>query len=316
MGQVFRDASELTAGVRRAITVGNFDGFHRGHRAILNNLTEIAEKRGLEPLLVTFDPHPRTVIRPDLDLKMILTPEEEIQTLSEVFSGDFLVLTFDENMRQLSADSFVREVLISTLGMSVLVSGENNTLGKDRQGDVEFLKAHAAEVGYEFVVTPKVESDGRAVSSSLIRELISKGDISGANRALCRPYRLSGEVIRGLGLGKKLGYPTANLAVDPRKILPGEGVYATRVFVGAERFGGMLFVGKNHMDPQGSCSVEANILDFDRDIYGEVITYEPVAFVRGNKKFNSQQALISQIEKDKEVILDILKQTKENSSDC
>lgn len=316
MGQVYREISEMPEGVKRAVTVGNFDGFHRGHRAILDTLIQAAQAKDLQPLLLTFNPHPRSVIRPDLQLKMILTPEEEIQTLQEVFSGDILVLTFDENIRELSADSFVREVLIRTLGMSVLVSGENNTLGKNRQGDVEYLKAHASEVGYEFIITPKIELEGRAVSSSLIRERIASGDISGANQALCRPYRLSGEVIRGLGLGKKLGYPTANLAIDARKVLPGEGIYATRVRVGSESFGGMLFVGKNHMDPKGSYSVEANILEFDRDIYGEVITYEPIAFVRGNQKFDSQQALVEQIEKDKEIILNILKRTKENSSDC
>ncbi|HSG98638.1 MAG TPA: riboflavin biosynthesis protein RibF, partial [candidate division Zixibacteria bacterium] len=270
-------------------------------------------ERGLQPLLLTFDPHPRSIVRPSQAPRKILTSHEELETLQEAFAGDILVMDFDENVRDMSADRFVRDVLIRTLGMRVLVSGENNTLGKDRQGDAAYLRQHARDHGYEYVVVPAVTDDGETVSSSAIRRYIARGEIEAANRLLLYPYRISGKVIRGLGLGRKLGYPTANIAIHPNKALPREGVYAATVTVGDERFGAMMFVGRNHMDPVESFSVEGNILNFERDIYGERITYWPISFVRENRRFQSQEALIEQIGKDKLVIEEILRKKEPTS---
>jgi riboflavin kinase / FMN adenylyltransferase len=315
MGDFYKGISEVKSSSGRAITVGNFDGIHLGHLAIIQGLCDEADKRGLEPLIITFNPHPREVINPDEAPKLIFLPDEEGHALQNVYSGDVLSMPFTEKIRNLTALEFISDVLIKRLSMKALISGENNTIGKDRCGDQQRLAHLAQELDYDFIVIPKVIVDGRKLSSSAIRESIAAGDMQAANSALTQPYSISGEVIRGMGLGRKLGYPTANLHYQERKSLPKEGVYAAEVIVRGVCYGGMMFIGKNYLNPEDAFSVEANILDFDEDIYGEVITFRPLAFVRANRRMSGKEELVKQIDKDKIVIREILEQ-KETERVC
>ncbi len=315
MGNFYTNLSEVSESKGRAITVGNFDGIHHGHLAIIDGLCEEAEKRGLEPLIVTFVPHPREVINPGNAPKLIFLPEEEREALQNAYTGDVLWLPFTEEIRGLTAKEFISEMLIKKLSMKALVSGENNTLGKDRCGDQQRLIELSKQLNYDFIVIPKVVVNGHKLSSSEIRKAIAAGDMDAANKALSQPYSLSGEVIRGMGLGRKLGYPTANLQYPERKALPKEGVYAAHIIVAGHKYGGMMFIGKNHLHPEDALSVEANILNFDQDIYGEHITFQPIAFVRENRRMTSKDELVQQIGKDKIIIEEILQQ-KETEHVC
>ena len=315
MGHIYTKLFEAPQSSGRVITVGNFDGLHRGHCALLAELVSQADARGLEPLLVTFTPHPREVINPAKAPKLIFLPGEEQEALRNVYQGDVLIMPFTADIRNLTAREFIAELLIDKLAMKALVSGQNNTIGKDRCGDRERLEQLSRELHYDFVIVPPVVINGRRISSSAIREAIANGDMQAANRSLSQPYSISGEVIRGMGLGRKLGYPTANLKYEVRKALPKAGVYATHVIVNGETYDGMMFIGKNYLNPDDAFSVEANILDFDEDIYGEIVTFQPVAFVRDNRRMSSQDELIEQIRKDKTMIESILEK-KETEHVC
>ncbi len=315
MGNFYNKISDLPKCAGRAITVGNFDGIHLGHLAIIKTLCNEADKRGAEPLIITFEPHPREVINPDQAPKLIFLPGEERQALRDAYSGDVLFMPFTEDIRNMTAIEFISDILIKKLSMKAMVSGENNTIGKDRCGDQQRLTHLANELNYDFVIVPHVVIDGQKLSSSAIRKSIAAGEMEAANASLSQPYSISGEVIRGMGLGRKLGYPTANLHYQERKALPKEGVYAAEVIVKGISYGGMMFIGKNYLNPDDAYSVEANILEFDEDIYGEVVTFRPLIFVRANRRMESKEELVEQIDKDKIVIQEILEQ-KETERAC
>jgi len=315
MGRIYTQLAELPQSHGRVITVGNFDGLHRGHCALLRELVSQADSRGLEPLLVTFAPHPREVINPAQAPKLIFLPGEEREALAKVYHGDVLIMPFTGDIRNLTAREFIAKILIRKLAMKSLVSGRNNTLGKDRCGDRRRLEQLSQELNYDFVIVPPVVINGQRLSSSVIRAAIAAGDMPAANCALSQPYSISGEVIRGMGLGRKLGYPTANLKYEERKALPKAGVYAAQVIVKDQKYDGLMFIGRNYLNPEAAFSVEANILAFDEDIYGEIITFQPVEFVRGNRRMSSQEELIEQIGRDKTVIESILAE-KETERVC
>lgn len=315
MGVVYFGIDEIPPAEARAITVGNFDGFHRGHKAIIDGTLDTARRLEAQPTLLTFRPHPRFIINPDSAPQLILTPEEELETLQQVFPGDILLMTFDDTIRNMTDREFIQSILIDRLSLKALISGETNTLGKNRVGDRSRLEELSSQLGYEFVVIKPVTIKGKALSSTLIRAHIASGELGQANQLLETPYRISGEVIRGMGLGRKLGYPTANLEFNQFKALPREGIYAATVIVDEVSYGGMMFVGKNHLNPQEAFSVEAHILEFDREIYGEIITFLPFEFVRENRPIKTTEELVQQIGKDKIVIESILKK-KETSSVC
>ncbi len=315
MPHLYRDINLLPASRGRVVTLGSFDGLHLGHRALLKKLAEVASARSLDPLVVTFDPHPRSVISPDNHPQLLLTPEEETTMLGKVTPADTLVLPFNKAMQNMTAEEFVTRLLLEKMNMKALVAGENHAIGHNREGNTAALREMGSRYNFTLTTLAPVTCGGTIVSSSAIRRLIAEGDLPKANSLLGDRYRLSGEVIRGIGLGRKLGYPTANINYDKRKALPREGIYATHIDVAGVRYGGMLFVGRNHMDPAGSFSVEGNIFDFDADIYGDHITYLPVSLVRENRIISTREELIRQMAQDKEMVTAIIQQ-KEKSSVC
>ncbi|MBD3257575.1 bifunctional riboflavin kinase/FAD synthetase [candidate division GN15 bacterium] len=289
------------------ITLGTFDGIHLGHQAIFRRVREIAQADKLQPILVTFHPHPRVVVTPDKIPMLLTTIEEKEQFVPHFFDGTTVVVEFNEQVKNLTAEEFVKQVLVDHLGVRRLVVGYDHALGKDRSGDIPELTRLGSEWGFDVEVVAPVIYDDKKVSSSRIREALSAGEFEMALRLLGHDYAIAGKVERGIGLGRKIGYPTANVSYNQRKLLPGQGVYACWVQVGREEFDGMMFIGQNHFNPEERLTVEANIFDFDRDIYDQNIIVHPTHFIRENRKYDSTDELVAQIERDKQRVLEIFR---------
>ncbi|MBU0983225.1 MAG: bifunctional riboflavin kinase/FAD synthetase [candidate division Zixibacteria bacterium] len=289
------------------VTIGTFDGIHRGHQAILRRVRMAAAEKELRSVLVTFQPHPRMVVSPD-NVPMLLTSiEEKEQFVPDFFDGQVLVLEFNKQLMNQTAEDFVKKVLVDRIGMSHLIVGYDHGLGKNRSGDTTQLRKMGAQWVFDVDVVEPVHYHGGPVSSSRIRTAMNEGRYAEAIELLGHEYAVYGTVERGIGLGHKLGYPTANIRYSHRKLLPPQGVYACWVLLDGEEKEGMLFIGQNHFNPVAGVTVEANLFDFDRDIYDEEVIVYPTQFIRPNQRFDSTEKLVAQIEEDKKNVLSILR---------
>ena len=281
------------------VTVGTFDGVHLAHRAVLDETVRRATAAGQQSVLVTFEPHPLEVVRPARAPALLSTPLERRAALAETGIGHVLVLAFDAAMAALPPERFVREMLVARTQMRELVIGYDHGLGRDRTGDVDALRAIGEADGFSVTVVPPVEVDGVRVSSSVIRQAITEGDLGLAARLLGRPYRVSGPVVPGERRGRVLGVPTINLEVPPRKLLPPDGVYAVRVEWRDGVAGGMLNQGPKPTFGEGRRTLEAHLFGVARDLYGEWVRIEWVARLRDVQRFGSPAELVEQLERDR-----------------
>ncbi len=304
--------AKLPAG-SSVVTLGTFDGIHRGHQEIFRRVKEVAQSDNLTPVLITFDPHPRTVVTPSEVPMLLTTIEEKRMFVPCFFEGTVLVIKFDESIRNLTAEQFVRQVLVDLVGVKQLVVGYDHGLGKDRSGNTESLERIGRELGFGLEVVKPVIWNDAPISSTRIRQALTHGRYDAAVGQLGHDYAIFGVIERGIGLGKKLGYPTANVGYSPLKLLPPEGVYACWAKVGGDERPGMMFVGQNHFNPVARLTVEVNLFDFDREIYGEEMVVYPIDYVRANRRFPNSEALVAQIEQDKKNILDILEKQGERT---
>ncbi len=295
-------------------TLGTFDGIHLGHQAILEQIQETAAKELLEPVLITFDPHPRIVLAPQKAPLLLTTFEEKEQFIPDYFNGIVLVLAFDDKLKDMSAEDFVKSILVDRVGVKKLIVGYDHVFGKGRKGDTQELRRLGAKFGFEVEIVAPVINAGKPVSSSRIRSAMLNGDFDKGVELLGHHYAIFGSVMRGMGLGKKLGFPTANVDYNGRKLLPPDGIYTCWAKVGGEDLNGMMFIGQNHFNPESAKSVEANLFDFDRDIYDECIFVYPTHYIRENRKFLSTEELKTQMKMDKELVLNIIKKENENAS--
>ena len=295
-------------------TIGTFDGIHLGHQELLRQVRVKASETGSNPLLITFHPHPKVVVSPD-DYPMLLTTiEEKGQFVPDFFDGQVLVLEFNEELQKLSAEDFVR-IMVDKLGISRLIVGYDHAFGRNRSGDTRELIELGHKYGFEVDIVDPVIVDGTPVSSSRIRKAMQSNCFSEAVRLLGHEYAIYGTVERGIGLGRKLGYPTANVKYSDRKLLPPEGVYSCWTEIEQETKYGMMFIGRNHFNPIERISVEANLFDFDRDIYDQELIVYPISYIRPNQRFDSKEALIDRIAKDKKEVMKLFnKGERENAS--
>jgi riboflavin kinase/FMN adenylyltransferase len=282
------------------VTVGTFDGVHRGHLDVLARLVEKGRRAGLRSVVVTFDPHPLEVVRPEAAPPLLTLPDEKIEVIAE--SGvDYLALVpFTPTLAAYTAEEFVDLVLRARFRLASLLIGHDHGFGRNRAGDVEVLKSLGATQGFQVEVVPAVAlGGGDAVSSTVIRRAVAAGDLAGAWDGLGRPYSVSSRVVQGEQRGRLLGYPTINLApVSPRKLLPPEGVYAVRVATPSGEFGGMMNLGPRPTFGDAAVSLEAHLFDASGDWYGARVRVEFITRLRETRKFDGVAALVEQLHRD------------------
>lgn len=261
----------------------------------------------MPPVAITFHPHPRVLVTPDDPPLLLTTPEEKINILEMEFDGSLVFLRFDDQLRRMTAEDFAKKVLVNRFGVKALVVGYNHSFGHQRSGNIEHLRDIGAREGFELEVVEPVTYREAPISSSRIRRAIKDSDWDEVIAMLGHGYPIHGRVIKGLGRGKQLGWPTINIAWAERKLLPPEGVYSCRASINGDLYSGMMFLGVNMLNPEKALSVEANLFDFDRDIYDSEVVLYPEHFIRSNARFESADELARQIARDKRNILKLLK---------
>ena len=291
-----------------AVTVGKFDGLHAGHRAVISRLLGVSAERGLVPTVVTFDRNPLSLLRPELCPDPLVSNAQKAEMLEEAGVEATLMVTFDDDFRQMSAEDFVTTILVDALHAKVLLVGRDFRFGAKGAGDVALLESLAGRHGYDVILIDDVTPNGpRRVSSTWVRELLAEGDVQGAARLLGALPSLRATVVHGAHRGRELGYPTANLAPELEGFVPSDGVYAAWLTVRGERYGAAVSIGNNPtFDGVPARQVEAHALDQDFDIYGETVTLEFVERIRGMVKYTTVEALIDQIARDEEIARGIL----------
>jgi riboflavin kinase/FMN adenylyltransferase len=294
--------NDIARDPQSVVTVGTFDGVHRGHQAIIDYLGRRAGERSGPSTLVSFDPHPRSVVHGE-DVPLLTTVAERADVLEELGLDRFVVIPFTEDFARLTPEAYVRDVLVQRIGVQEVTVGYDHRFGKDRAGDVDLLRDLGAQYEFEVDFIPPQEVDRDVVSSSSIRALLAEdGAIEQANERLGRAYGLSGDVARGEGRGRKLGYPTANLVLeDPRKLVPKRGVYATVVTLpDGRREGGMMNIGRRPTFDEMDVTVEVHVFNFEGDLYGERLSVQFLQRLRDEQKFESAEALAAQLSEDEQ----------------
>ncbi len=299
---VHRGLDDLQPLPNAVVTSGTFDGVHRGHQTILTRLTEVAKTSGGQSVLITYWPHPRTVVSNDSqNLKLLTTLDEKIELLDQAGVDHLVVIPFTRSFSQLSSEEYIRQILIEKIGTKKLVIGYDHRFGRDREGGFEYIRTHQSEYGFEVEEIPRHDVEAVGVSSSKIRTALTDGIIRTANRFLGRPYSLTGTIVKGRQLGRTIGFPTANMQVDDvNKLVPANGVYAVDVLHAGQLLGGMLNIGFRPTVAGTNQTIETYIFDFDKDIYGEHLTIRFREFLRPEQKFEGLPALVAQLKRDEE----------------
>ncbi len=284
------------------VTVGTFDGVHRGHRDVLDRLAARAAVLGLRSVLVTFEPHPMEVVNPAAAPLMLTVGEEKREVLAESGIDYLAVVPFTPSLARYTAEEFVTKVLRGRFRMEHLLMGHDHGFGRNREGDVEVMQALGARDGFRVeVVAPVSIGDGRPISSTSIRRAIAGGDLERAAYALGRPYSLGGRVVPGAARGRGLGFPTINVASpNPRKLLPPQGVYAVRVQTPGGAHGGMLNLGPRPTFGDQTIGIEAHLFDTSGDWYDAWVRVDFIARLRDTQKFSTPAALIEQLRRDED----------------
>jgi riboflavin kinase / FMN adenylyltransferase len=290
------------------VTIGNFDGVHRGHLALVDRTVERARAAGVASVAVTFDPHPAAVLRPD-DVPLLLqSVDERVAALRAQGLDDVVVIAFTEELAAQGPDEFVRDLLVDRLAVSAVVVGENFRFGHAAKGDVEVLRELGRTHGFEVEAVPLVSSSETTLSSSTLRALLATGDLDAVTRGLGRRFRLSGEVVAGDGRGRTIGVPTANVALLPGRAVPADGVYACWARTGpasepqpsGRRHAAVTNVGWRPTFGGTSRTVEVHLLDAPDglDLYGTTLTIDFVARIRGEQHFDGPETLVARIHAD------------------
>lgn len=283
------------------LTVGTFDGLHRGHRAVLDRVVERAAATGAAACLVTFEPHPLKILKPESAPPLLTTADERKEVLALTGLDYAVFLPFSRDLSLYSAEQFVLELLRERFRLQELVIGYDHGLGRDREGDVETLRAIGRARRFPVHVVPPVEIDGRPISSTRIREAVAEGAMEWATRALGRPYVVTGTVVHGDGRGRELGFPTANLRTpEGDKLLPREGIYAVRATGRGPLGPGLLHLGPRPTFQGSPPSKELHLLHFEGELYGEVIRVEFLKRLRDVRPFASAAELVAQMRRDRE----------------
>jgi len=305
---VFTDINHLRQFRNAVLTIGTFDGVHTGHRAILNEVVQHAGRVGGESVLLTFEPHPRKVLFPEQPLGILTPLNKKLSLVTDTGIDHVVVVPFTPVFANLSATEYVRNFLVDTFHPHSIVIGYDHHFGHDRTGNIDLLRRLAPEYGYEVLEIPAQLIADAAVSSTRIRNAISAGNVTEAMAMLGRIYTVSGKVVHGNRLGRTIGYPTANMAIDETdQIMPGVGIYAVQVLHNGALYGGMMSIGYNPtVTDSRDIKAEVHIFDFDAEIYGHELEIGFMARLRDEQKFFSLEQLTEQLHADKVAALQVL----------
>lgn len=297
-------------GRRPVVTIGTFDGVHRGHQKVINRVRDIAQEQGGESVIFTFHPHPRLVTSKENNgLRLLTTLEEKIILFEKSCIDHLIIFPFTKVFSELKYSEFVEKILIKRINLYCLVVGYDHRFGKDREGDFEYLQACAKDYNFKIEKVEPLLVDNAHVSSTKIRNALQDGLISKANRYLGYSYTMLGKVVEGMGLGREMGFPTANIeSPDINKLIPGRGVYAVEVILGNEKYQGMLNIGSRptfNMNADNR-TIEVHIFNFSGNLYNKQITLLFAEKIRDEKKFKTAGELAEQLKKDKITSLKIL----------
>ncbi|MFZ4544934.1 MAG: bifunctional riboflavin kinase/FAD synthetase [Saprospiraceae bacterium] len=299
---VFNSLEDLPDFHQTAITIGSFDGVHSAHEKILQKVKRVAAGGNCESIVITFHPHPRLILNPnDNSLKLLTTKEEKIFLLKQFDLNALVFVPFSKEFANMSATEYIENFLLRYFHPKYIVIGYDHQFGKDRKGNIELLKQYAGKFNFEVIEIEKQVIDDISISSTKIRKAIDNKDLYIAERLLGHPYSIMGKVVRGKQIGRKIGFPTANVQVtEKEKLLPPIGIYAAWAIVKDIKYGSMLYIGdRPTIKDDGKVSIEVNIFDFDKDIYDEQIRIELVEFIRDDQKFDNLDELKKALEKDK-----------------
>lgn len=281
------------------VTTGTFDGVHAGHTKIIERLEDLAADCSGESVLVTFEPHPRTVIFPDdNELRLLSTPEERIQLLEKAGIKHLIIVEFTREFSRMGSKEWIA-LLAETLNIHTLVIGYDHHFGRNREGSIDQLRIYAREYAFNLEQIPAQDIDDIKVSSTKIRQALKQGDIKLANSLLTHPYSFTGKVVKGDQRGRTIGYPTANIDItDKLKLIPADGVYAVNVFVDNKMHQGMLNIGFRPTVDGKRHTIEVHIFNLEQDLYGKMVTVELMGRIRNEQKFNSVDELKMQLGMD------------------
>ncbi len=313
--KVYRSLDEFSPLPNAVATQGTFDGVHIGHQKILDTVSSIAQQKNGETVLLTFFPHPRVVLQPDdNNLRLLHTIEEKIKHLEKTGIDHLLIIPFTKEFSRQSSLQFVRDVLANKVGVKTLVIGYDHRFGKNREGSMDDLRKYGTTYKFEVEEIPAQDIDDITISSTKIRNALTHGDVDTAKRYLGYNYPVSGKVVEGNNLGKKMGFPTANISVQQSyKLIPGDGVYAVKVFFEGKKYGGMVNIGNQPTFENRNHAFEVNIFGFDKNIYNENINIEFVSRIRSEMKFDSVESLVAQLNNDKSTALNSINEDEDRN---
>ncbi len=306
--KVYHHIDEFAGAKNAVVTTGTFDGVHTGHQVIIRRLNEIAAKENGESVLLTFYPHPRMVLFPDdIDLKLLTTQDEKIALLEKYGIRHLIIQPFTKEFSRLTSLQFIREILVNKIKTKKLVIGYDHHFGRNREGSFAHLKESGPVYGFTVEEIPAQDVDHVAVSSTKIRHALQEGDLNTAKEFLGHDYTLTGKVIHGEKKGRELGFPTANISVESRyKLIPAIGIYAVKTEVEGAVYDGMLYIGYRPTLNGKYQSIEVNLFNFDKEIYGQHITVHFLHRIREDMKFDKLEDLKKQLASDKQMAVNLL----------
>lgn len=294
-----KKASDYKLLSNSVVTIGTFDGVHVGHKKIIKRLVKIAKKENLQAIVLTFFPHPRMVVQKDTDIKMLNTIDEKNKLMEAEGIDHLVVKKFTKQFSRLSAQNYVREVLVETLHVKHIIIGYDHHFGRNRTANINDLKAFGEIYNFKVTEISAEEIDEVTVSSTKIRKALLDGDVKTANTFLGYNFMLTGKVVKGKGLGKQLNYPTANIRIEePYKLIPKNGVYVVKANIKDAIVFGMMNIGTNPTVDGKVQSIEVHFFNFNQDIYGKILEVEILERLRDEQKFDSLEDLKNQLSKD------------------
>ena len=305
--KIYRSIEDYDEDKRSVVTIGTFDGIHLGHQKILSRLIKSSKNKDLNSVVLTFFPHPRIILNKYNEVKMIDTLDEKIIHLNEIGIDSLIIHPFDKNFSLLSANQFIKDFLVDKLKIKHIIIGYDHRFGKGREASVTDLKNYADDYDFTVEEIKAQEIEKITVSSTKIRNSINQGDIKTTEKYLGRSFNLTGKIVKGDGLGKKINYPTANIFIEETyKIIPKDGVYLVETIIEDKLFNGMMNIGHRPTIGTNVKSIEVHLFNFNEDIYGKVISIKMISKIRDEKKFSSIEALKEQLVKDENYCLKLI----------